>query len=250
MIAVSGDTMLIAFRGSKWIKDYLIDAEFFQRSSNVNEVRGKVHSGILRHYKNLRPALVNGIESRRHKVKKIFVTGHSLGGGLAQLTSLYIAKNKLPIKGLYTSAAPRLGDAEYLRDLEIHLQEKIYSAITQLDLVPHLPPSQWLAPEFAAIVPGDNVFTRWLKGFVEFLNYDVSPGQVTFIPQSGSWKTMKSFEKLSSERQYWERLKDSIQSGNIWQLFSDLQERFGTHTPEAYLCQLAEAESTKRSSLF
>ena len=68
------------------------------------------------------------------------VSGHSLGGALAVLLAATLAENGIPVAGLYTFAAPRVGDEAFAEQLNGSLAGKAHwRVVNEADLVPHLP---------------------------------------------------------------------------------------------------------------
>jgi hypothetical protein len=73
----------------------------------------------------------------------VYVTGHSLGGALASLFSLFVVVNDIissgPAPVMYTYGQPRVGDYQYST---VHLQNvpNSFRLVNNRDPVPHLPP--------------------------------------------------------------------------------------------------------------
>lgn len=77
------------------------------------------------------------------RTHEIWVTGHSLGGALAVLLTATLLENEIPVEGLYTFGAPRVGDKAFARGLNRALTGKAhYRVVNEGDLVPHLL-SEW-----------------------------------------------------------------------------------------------------------
>lgn len=77
----------------------------------------KMHAGIWNAFKLIRDKLIttlNGFEAKTRN-KKIFITGHSLGGGMALVSAPYLAGLGYTIGDVYTYAAPRtVGDQAFV----------------------------------------------------------------------------------------------------------------------------------------
>jgi len=67
----------------------------------------------------------------------LYITGHSLGGALAQIASAAFARDNLA--ACYTFGSPRVGVANF--DLEIKCPH--YRLVNDWDVVPGLPPPLW-----------------------------------------------------------------------------------------------------------
>ena len=142
--------VVIAFRGTeKKISDWLTDA----RAVPTQEGATKVHTGFLE-------ALTINIgkdgKTALDKVKEIldssetkdangeplrlFITGHSLGGALALLTTKLLAPD---VNGAcYTFGAPRVANYEYFE----RVKTPVYRVVNSSDIVPRVPPGALLEP--------------------------------------------------------------------------------------------------------
>ena len=82
---------------------------------------------------------------------QLWLTGHSLGGALAVLLAATLLESKLPVHGLYTFGAPRVGDKRFARTLNAALKGKAanWRVANEGDIVPHVPleSSFWHAGE-------------------------------------------------------------------------------------------------------
>ena len=132
-MAANGERMLVAFRGTESFPDWL---------TNLQAVKdpgpwGKVHEGFQDSF--LVSALVIGkMIGEMRGEREIWVTGHSLGGALAVLLAATLAENGIEVAGLYTFAAPRVGDIAFARELNRSLKGKAHwRVVNEGDLVPH-----------------------------------------------------------------------------------------------------------------
>jgi hypothetical protein len=130
------ETIVVAFRGS----DALTGAEAFEDwvATNANAIQkltnswggvkdgGEVkfpgvHTGIHDAYFHVREEINERIKQHGGKAKTLFVTGHSLGGGLALLCALdqgYAVRGesrRFVAQGVYTYGAPRVGNGLFER---------------------------------------------------------------------------------------------------------------------------------------
>ena len=72
---------------------------------------------------------------------QVWLTGHILGGALAVLLAATLLESGLPVHGLYTFGAPRVGDKKFARALNTSLQGVAanWRVVNVDDLVPHVP---------------------------------------------------------------------------------------------------------------
>ncbi|KAK9821773.1 hypothetical protein WJX81_007661 [Elliptochloris bilobata] len=78
----------------------------------------------------------------------VWVTGHSLGGGMAHLFAVALALRSPHGLGkrlatLYTFAQPRIGDRKFVHESNRLLHKKHYRLANAIDIVPRVPPTKW-----------------------------------------------------------------------------------------------------------
>ncbi len=113
-IAESKDRVVVAFRGSDSLQDLVSDVNVFQVRYPFVERAGKTHRGVTSIYETTRNRLIKEVQKLSTR-KKLFITGHSLGGALATLFALDVAVNtkfKKPI--VYTLASFRVGNPAFV----------------------------------------------------------------------------------------------------------------------------------------
>lgn len=146
-MATNRDTILIAVRGTEGLfsHDLIQDGKFAQRSCpEALASAGSAHHGFLQAFEYLWPIVKKYCEGHGEGLdgghKRIFVTGHSLGGAVATLLAcaIYLAFEDNPVT-LYTYASPRVGDIEFARrwnHLLPHLRH-----VFRHDIIPATPPA-------------------------------------------------------------------------------------------------------------
>lgn len=146
-ILESDDRIILAFRGTSSTTDWVSDAIASQRKYRCVKDMGLVHRGFSAIYDSARPVIIpalNRLSAVRRR--RLFVTGHSLGGALATLSAPDASENGgFPQPIVYTFGSPRVGDPEYARAFGEKAAEsfRVYNA---LDAVPMLPPQSYKPP--------------------------------------------------------------------------------------------------------
>ncbi|KAI7852073.1 Alpha/Beta hydrolase protein [Circinella umbellata] len=78
-----------------------------------------------------------------HKHRRVFITGHSLGGSLGTIFLAKMVQSKSPILehlgGLYTFGQPKIGDADFAKSFDRHLSNKIFHHAYNNDIVTRIP---------------------------------------------------------------------------------------------------------------
>ncbi len=152
--------IFIVFRGTLTKAEWYFNSQFKQTYFMGNSDLGLVSSGFNKIY--IRPGHLPDVKSLEQTVidtlkmcspnSQIFVTGHSLGGALATMATLHIAKSRdhsiinKPI--LYTYASPRVGNKQFAQHF-YHLE--CYRIANSEDMVVRVPPStgKFIGPEMS-----------------------------------------------------------------------------------------------------
>ncbi len=157
-LARDADTLYIIFRGTQsannWYENVLFTQERFapdpERPVLVAGVEPLVHRGFYEIYARLREPLLRQIAGLTvdenggvAPVERVVIAGHSLGGALATLAALDVARcSAAPDAGivLYTFGCPRVGDARLAIALDRYGVDA-FRFVNSEDSVPDLPPS-------------------------------------------------------------------------------------------------------------
>jgi len=124
--------LVVAFRGTELTeaKDVIADIKFCKSKSKT---KGGVHDGFFDEVNSLWSAITKHIGKEERKYKKIWMSGHSLGGAMSLL-----AASRLPsrIASVYTYGAPRVGNKRWCSTQRfVH-----HRYVNNNDIVPTLPP--------------------------------------------------------------------------------------------------------------
>ena len=136
-IALNDDHILAAFRGTESLPDWLTNLQAVKDPGPWQNP--EVHEGFQDAC--LASALKIGETiGRLREGQKVWVTGHSLGGALAVLLAASMLESGLPVHGLYTFGAPRVGDRSFADRLNGELKGAAHwRVVNEGDLVPHVP---------------------------------------------------------------------------------------------------------------
>ena len=144
IVVEESDHIIIAFRGTSNIRDWITDAQFLRKLlvEEANGDRCEVHHGFLDAYESVIEPLAAYLRQIVVGARKVFVTGHSLGGALAILAALELKRQAFAIAQVYTFGQPRVGNAAFKRLYEWSLGSSTFRVVYQEDIVarvPHLP---------------------------------------------------------------------------------------------------------------
>jgi hypothetical protein len=80
---------------------------------------GQVHRGFTRSLGTILPIIADSLRNLNVANKKLWITGHSLGGAHAQLCATYLKKGfQINPYGVYTYASPHVGDATFVAEMD------------------------------------------------------------------------------------------------------------------------------------
>jgi triacylglycerol lipase len=134
-IAGNDDLLILAFRGTTDLNDWLTDAG----SLLVGGLGGRVHDGFYTALSYVWRDIWDFIRNSR-RGRPLWVTGHSLGGALA---TLMVAKLRLekdePVNGLYTFGSPRAGDRDFARRFDVDFESQDFRYVNNADIVTRIP---------------------------------------------------------------------------------------------------------------
>ena len=131
----SDEAILIVFRGTESLGDWLgnLDIRWTRRPY------GEVHGGFYDAYRNVESALRQAIESGGVGDRKIWITGHSLGGALTTLAAAEL-RDDYRITGCHTFGQPRTGDRSLQQAIARWYPQTFFRFVNDDDLVTRVPP--------------------------------------------------------------------------------------------------------------
>ncbi len=147
-LAGNSKGMVLTFRGSTEITDWVVDAALPLIDGDVLGLPGRVHAGFAYALRSQWTQIEAAINRFGGYNKPLFISGHSLGGALATLAAYKLANEGYQVQGLYTYAAPRSGDREYADWGAGLLEGRHFRFINDRDLVPRYPPRAESIPWF------------------------------------------------------------------------------------------------------
>ncbi|QOY90899.1 lipase family protein [Paludibaculum fermentans] len=143
-VAESEAAILVAFRGTE-------PAQLPDVGSDLKTIPipweglARVHGGFFRAFfaawnKDFGGGRIFPDLLRNSGGRKIWITGHSLGGALAQICATQTElRDAIPVHAVYTYGQPRVGDEQFARIMNEKLGHKIFRLVNDRDIVPRVP---------------------------------------------------------------------------------------------------------------
>lgn len=130
----AGDDSIITLRGTENHEyDILQDLRFLRSKSD----QGSMHGGFVSGYDPMHDQILKLLE--RYKTKRVWITGHSLGGGLAVVCANRLLRNdKFPIAGVMTFGQPKVVLDDMAKSLGPKLTGKYVFFVNDMDPVTRL----------------------------------------------------------------------------------------------------------------
>lgn len=161
MVIATDAAILVIFRGTDRVAnngpgilgDVIFDVgEWLVTDLNVQPLRkprqglpGKLHRGMKESLDAIADDLTRYVLDNGGASKPVWVTGHSLGGGHAQIMGGYLAKSGADVRGVYVYNSPHPGDPAFAAGLDATLGQAAIQRFEYLD-----DPIAMLAPQTSA----------------------------------------------------------------------------------------------------
>lgn len=157
-VAWNDDDCFIVFCGEQdEYPDWFLDARLRRIDQILDEQALRVHEGLHAAltavwrpgFSGALPELLARFDSGR---RRIWLTGHGLGGALAQMTAIVLeqalsrpgnryAQSWAGIRGVYSFGAPRIGDESFVSALQDRCSRRVFRFVNGRDLLPRTPPT-------------------------------------------------------------------------------------------------------------
>ncbi len=135
-VAEGSDLSVLSFRGTQSEANWNTNFHAGLIWPTGTDPNLRVHEGFYKAFEGLAedglkekiPAIIDAIDNR-----PLYITGHSLGGALAQIAAAIFSADK--IAACYTFGSPRVGNSYF----DLWVKPPSYRVINHADLVPQLP---------------------------------------------------------------------------------------------------------------
>ncbi len=135
--------IIIVFRGTDNINGWIGNFQAVYDPGPLEKT--KAHEGFQDALFPSVLQLTELVKQAKPKSKKIWITGHSLGGALSSLYAGMLSENGYSVYGIYTFASPRPGNGDFQVQLNNKINGPHYRIANSGDMVPHLPPEPFFS---------------------------------------------------------------------------------------------------------
>jgi hypothetical protein len=187
-----GTTLYVCFKGCSSMRDFLTSADI--RNCRVHGEAIGIHNGFCERSKSLSGEANYEIlkSCMSHDINDIVFTGHSAGGSIAQIHSLFsrdVIDSNINFY-CFTFGSPKAGDASFKDAIEETLQNNLLRIETYNDLVCLLPMQTCFEHAGKALIlkdgnvfdtnSCDNIFIKnYHNDYVDFMTYIRDQGLLT-----------------------------------------------------------------------
>jgi V8-like Glu-specific endopeptidase len=133
LVASTAQAVLVAFRGTESVGDWLADLNVVSRTRPY----GVVHQGFLAAFQAIEPQLVEALNALPSRV--LLLTGHSLGGALATIAAAEWYE-RLPAKWIMTFGQPAVGKGTFVQFMQPQTAS-FFRFVNDDDIVARVPPT-------------------------------------------------------------------------------------------------------------
>ena len=142
-----GPHIVLTFRGSQQMADWKTNFRFRLKKFTVIDTQqvealptGEVHRGFQTAWESVEKRVLFQIKKWWTPDTLLWVTGHSLGGALAALAATSLEYQGFKVSGLYTYGQPRVGDWQFVRQVNARMGDRMFRYVNNNDIVPLVPP--------------------------------------------------------------------------------------------------------------
>lgn len=133
------DVSIVSFRGTDETEDW----RYNFKAQPVETPIGRIHGGFRELYTSLDAQLIEAV--RPIASGGLWLTGHSLGGALANLAAHeFESRHAIQVRGIVTFGQPMLFDRRAAEYMENRFGRRLLRVVNDTDAVPRMPP--WFAP--------------------------------------------------------------------------------------------------------
>jgi hypothetical protein len=163
-VATNDNHIVVAFRGTEaptsieGLKDWLLTDAMNMLILPEGDlgtdfvaagVGARFHMGFMKALADIWDPVFAAVEGERKRSDRpLWVSGHSLGGALAQLAGWRFKRKFVPVHQIYTFGAPMVGNDVAAQAFDRELADRIFRYVNTKDPIPKLPTISLIANQY------------------------------------------------------------------------------------------------------
>ena len=245
-VATKNNKLIICFRGTMGLADWLKNLDI---AWTEDTGYGRVHSGFQEAFLDAKAALEEALTNFGHN-KKIWVTGHSLGGALASICLAELADQwNDRFQGCYTFGQPRMGNRPFARFIGENYGARYFRFVNDDDIVCRIPPGYAHVGQVVHFAADGSLLSLPLLDGSDFEAFEEFPGL-----ESSDGEAVTTEPAPLTEEEF-ERFKTTLEFGLETDVGSDLDPTvegllpsFSDHDIEKYINKIIQQERVSGTS--
>lgn len=144
LLLAHGSLLLVVVGGSEahlpgpMFQDWILtDARISQVQLDGAGVHGGFHQAARDAHAHLAPLIRQQLSGER----RLWLTGHSLGGAVASVLAYLLEADGVPVQGITTFASPRVGNSTWAANFEQRFGTRAQTWANERDPIVHIPPT-------------------------------------------------------------------------------------------------------------
>jgi len=137
VVSTLATDFIVAFRGTRSLRNFVTDIRARRVPLRDGPAGAEVHEGFQIAFQAVRRDLDDYLRGNLSN-KRLWLTGHSLGGALAKLAAARFFRDHA-IAGVYTFGEPRVGNAAFRDCYDYWLRSKTFRVVDGADFITRLP---------------------------------------------------------------------------------------------------------------
>ena len=150
-------------------------------SEDLGIENAKVHKGMSEVYHKNYQDIMNAISEIIPQNKPVYISGHSLGGALANLFAITLQNQGYTIAGIYTAGTPKFANSAVANHIQNNLSDVIVGFSIDSDITPMVPPAPTSAKEFSSIISSSLKTKNFFYNLVKKLDYAENVGSNFYL---------------------------------------------------------------------
>lgn len=134
----NAELIILSFRGTQMrcVHDWMTDLKI----ARIPGCGGHLHRGFSEALDLIWDEVVAQVIRCRSQGQALFLTGHSLGAGLATIAAARFQASRQTVNSLYTFGSPRVGDQKFVNCFTQNLGNRTFRFVNHNDLITRMPP--------------------------------------------------------------------------------------------------------------